>query len=203
MKSSNLIRWGGAAAMLGGVLFVVSALLILAVDLSSYGEAVTTGTFTVHAVLFMLAAALLLLGLVGLYASHSEAAGAFGLVGFLFAFFGTAFALGLNWAETFAVPVLAQAAPELLAEGPSGRLAYGFALSFPLFSLGWLLFGIALLRARVYPRVAAVLFIIGALLTFVPVPGFGIVLGVAVTWLGYALFSGKATIAEQQPQRVR
>ncbi len=56
--------------MLGGALFVVSALLILAVDLSSYGEAVATGAFTVHAVLFMLAAALLLLGLVGLYASY-------------------------------------------------------------------------------------------------------------------------------------
>lgn len=119
------------------------------------------------------------------------------------AFFGTAFALGLNWAETFAVPILAQTTLELLAERPSGRLAFGFALSFPLFSLGWLLFGVALLRARVYPRVAVVLLIIGALLTFFPVPGFGIVLGVAVTWLGYALFSVEATIAEQQPQRVR
>ncbi len=60
-----------------------------------------------------------------------------------------------------------------------------------------------MLRARVYPRVATVLLIVGALLTFVPVPGFGIVLGVAVTWLGYALFSEKATIVERQPQRVR
>jgi hypothetical protein len=130
-----------------------------------------------------------------------ERVGILGFVGFLVAFIGTAFALVLNWAEVFFAHTLAEVAPELLDEGPSGRFALGFALSFPMFSLGWLLFGVATLRARTYPRIAAILLIVGAVITFVPIPGTGVVLGLAVAWLGFVLFMGRG-IAAQPPPRV-
>src|SRR3712207_8799484 len=57
-------------------------------------------------------------------------------------------------------------------------------------SLGWLLFGVASLRARVYPRVAAIVLMIGAVLSILPVPLTGLVISVAVAWLGFVLFTG-------------
>ena len=67
---------------------------------------------------------------------------------------------------------------------------------------GRLLFGVATLRARVYPRWAAILLIVGAVLLGLPVPGLEIVLAVAVAWLGFALFMGRVIPAER-PERVR
>jgi hypothetical protein len=43
----------------------------------------------------------------------------------------------------------------------SPYLALGLTMSFPLFGIGLILFGVATFRARVYPRWAAVLLIIG------------------------------------------
>ncbi len=74
--------------------------------------------------------------------------------------------------------------------------------SYVLAALGWLLFGVATLRARVYPRVAAILLIVGAVLLGLPLAGSEIVLAVAVAWLGFALFTGRAAQTEQ-PGRVR
>jgi uncharacterized protein (DUF2062 family) len=64
-----------------------------------------------------------------------------------------------------------------------------------------LLFGIAALRARVYPRAAAIVLIAGAVISFLPIPASGIVLDVVLAWLGFVLFTGRSASAEQ-PSRV-
>ena len=74
----------------------------------------------------------------------------------------------------------------------------GFILSFLLAGLGWLVFGVATLRARVYPRWAAILLIVGAVLSFTPLPLSGMVLSVAVAWLGFILFTERQ-FARAQP----
>ena len=130
---------------------------------------------------------LLLLGLVGLYARQSEEAGTLGLVGFLLAFLGTMLIAGDLWFEAFAVPYLAEVSPRLAETSPTGLLLAGAAASFASFGVGWLLFGIASFRARVFPRVAAVLIILGALVGF-PSPLFPpklVVLALAVGWMGF------------------
>lgn len=66
-------------------------------------------------------------------------------------------------------------------------MAVGFGMTFIVFPVGWLLFGIATLRAGVYPRTAAILLIIGTVFTFVPIPAATVVLNVAVAWLGLSL----------------
>lgn len=93
-------------------------------------------------------------------------------------------------------------APELLEEEPRGLLNLGFTLSFGLVSLGWLLFGVASLRARVYPRSASILLIIGAALTFVPLPFTAIVFAVSVAWLGFVLLTGMSASSAAPPSRV-
>ena len=59
---------------------------------------------------------------------------------------------------------------------------------FALFALGWVLFGIASFRARVFPRWASIVLIIGGLLGYqAGFPPFLIVLALGVGWMGYWL----------------
>jgi hypothetical protein len=75
----------------------------------------------------------------------------------------------------------------------SSYLVAGLNLSFPLFGLGMILFGVATFRAGVYPRWASVLLIISIPVTMFldPTPGSfqesigQIMLGIAVAALGW------------------
>lgn len=125
---------------------------------------------------------LLQLGPIGLYARQPEAAGVLGLVSFLMAFIGTGSTLGVNFVDTFVMPTLAVEAPGLLEAGPTEVYGFGFIPAALLLVVGWLLFGLATLRARVYPREAAILLIVGPVLLPLPLPVVGIVFGVAVAW---------------------
>ena len=74
-------------------------------------------------------------------------------------------------------------------------------MTFITFAVGWLLFGIATLLARVYPRIPTILVMIGAVIAVLPLPFTGIVLAIAVAWLGFDLFTGSEALTEQ-PSRV-
>src|SRR5918994_1242121 len=97
MSSSSLIRWGGLAAMVAGVLFIIVDLVSLFVFGFSqrFTEAIiSSGLLLFRSAVTPLAGALVLLGLVGLYARQSEAIGIPGLASFLVAFVGTVLAQG-------------------------------------------------------------------------------------------------------------
>jgi hypothetical protein len=175
VASSTLIRWGGMAAMVAGVMLVVLDLLSLLVFGfgQRVGESFVSSGLLIRSTIAPMVGALLLLGLVGLYARQSEATGVPGLISFLVAFVGTV-------------------------------LAQSFILADLLANLGWALFGVSCLRARVYPRVASTLLIIGAVGTGVvsassrgepgsvlmyTVIGADIILNAAIAWLGFSLFS--------------
>ncbi len=123
----------------------------------------------------------------------------------MLAFFGTAFALGTNWAATFAMPTLVRVAPEIVVETLPGRIMVSLIVSFLLFIVGWFLFAFATLRGRVYPQAAAALLMFGVvmLITNFALSGIsGMVFGVAVAWLGFILFTGGGA-PTKQPKRVR
>jgi hypothetical protein len=202
MRSSDLIRWSGLAAILGGALLLISDLLSFTVFSGDLAEIATTGAYLADGGMRLLAGVLLLLGLVGLYARQSEASGALGLVAFLLAFAGTALILGTWWTNAFVAPSLATEAPAFLEAGPTGVLGVAYTLSFALAAVGWLLFGLVSLRTRVYPRAAAVVLMVGAASNFAPLPGFQVVFYVAVAWLGLVLFLQKEASAGQ-PERVK
>jgi hypothetical protein len=119
------------------------------------------------------------------------------LAGFLVAFLGTALNMGFLWAFLFLTPTLAVEAPVFLDEGPPP----GFYFTLITFAVGWLVFGVATLLTRVYPRIATIVLIIGAVLAILPLPFTTIVLAIAVAWLGFALFTGREGSTEQ-PSRV-
>ena len=207
MSSSNLIRWSGLAALVGGVLWVVLDVAFFII-IGDQPESVVadTSAWVILLVLALVGSMLIFLGLVGLYARQVAETGVLGLIAFLVAFFGMTLLVGIIWTFTFVVPPLAEAAPEFLDADPSGVLAAGFILTVVLFALGWILFGLASLLAGVLPRGAAVLLIIGAALSFVldflELPLGEVVFGVALAWMGYAVWRGageRATEAQPAP----
>jgi hypothetical protein len=195
MSSSNLIRWSGLAALVGGVLIFISDVLNAVLFPSEPGSAIMlTSIWFIVQLLGLLALVFIGLGLVGLYTCQAQRAGILGLISFVITFSGILMVFGLLWGESFLGQLVAEQAPGLLGAEPSGVLAVGSILSIVLFVLGWFLFGLASLRAKVLPRGATFLMILGALLFFVlsslDLPLWSLVLAAALTWMGYALWSG-------------
>lgn len=194
MKLTNLIRRSGLAAVLAAVLLLVSDILeLLVFGFENVSAIAAMGIYVFVTTGVLLAALLLSLGLIGLYASQTEAAGSLGLLGFLMAFVGTVLLAGFFWAQEFFALVVAEAAPGLLDNVP-GWLYFGSVMTFSLFALGWLLFGVATFKARIYPRWAALLLMIGAVLIIFPLPVPSVVFDVAVAWLGLALLTGRTRL---------
>jgi hypothetical protein len=200
---SRFVGAGAWAAIVSGLALAVSLLMEwLVVPYEQLGsEAYLTSSYLVSSGLRLLGIVLLLWALIGIYERQSRAAGTFGLWAFVVAFFGTALSAGNTWAEVFIWPTLAQVAPNMLsgqATEASSYLSAGLTLSFPLFGIGLILFGVATLRAGIYPRWAPVLLIISIPVTIFLDPTNGsfqesigqIMLGFAVAALGfYALRS--------------
>lgn len=207
MHASDLIRRGGYAALAGGALLLVADLGSLGQELfgsssEKFSETAVTTSWTLVSGAFLAGGVLIMIGLVSLYARQAEEAGVLGLVGFLWAFVGMALVVGAFWAFVFVVPSAAIEAPAFLnAESTAGPLDLGFAITFMGFPVGWLIFGIATFRARVFPRLAAGLLAVGALVTFAPLPATTVLLDIAVIWLGYSLLSEKTAQVAGDPVR--
>jgi hypothetical protein len=207
MSASELIRWGALSAILGGVLLVISDLWGLLMEGlggdQPFSVTARSASFAITSGLSLLAAILILFALVGLNLRQSEEVGILGRLGFVVAFFGTALTVGLSWVIFFVAPSVAMEAPEFLdAEQVAGPLDAGFILTSLILAVGWALFGVAALRAGIYPRWVTIVFIIAALIQFLPLPGTALVFGVAVALLGFfALARGSMSV--EQPSRVR
>ena len=195
----RFVRAGAWAAMVSGLALVVSMImewLVVPYERLGHTEAYFTSAYHVSSGLRLLSIVLLLWALIGIYGPQSRAAGTFGLWAFVAVFLGTAFIAGNTWAEVFVYPTLAQVAPNAWSGSileVSSYLAAGLTLSFPLFGIGLILFGVATIRAGVYPRWAAVLLIIGIPVTMYLDPTAGtfqesigqILWGFAVAALGF------------------
>jgi hypothetical protein len=218
LSASSLIRWAGLAAMAAGIIFAVIQPIHPADELAS----VTTSAWAIITSFKTAMCLLFLLGIMGIYARQVNSAGWLGLAGFLL--------LSLSWwlqtafvfAEAFMFPLLATAAPQFV-DGVLGTLARGQASDANLgalptiyslgvgvpYMLGGLLFGIATFRAGILPRWPAVLLAVAAALT--PLAALlphaiqrlaGIPVGLALAWLGYALWTERQTrTAESVPGR--
>jgi hypothetical protein len=181
---------------------------------------VTTGAWAIITRLKTAMCLLFLLGILGIYARQVGKAGWLGLAGYLLFSLSWALQTAFVFAETFILPPLATDAPEFvdgllgMASGRASEVDLGalpalYALVGILYLLGGLLLGIATLRAGILPRGAAGLLAVTATLT--PAAALlphhiqrlaAVPMGVALAWLGYALWSERrAPASEGSPGR--
>jgi hypothetical protein len=216
VTASSLIRWSGLAALVAGLIFAA----IQPIHPPDVVASVTTGEWAVITRLKTAMCFLVLLGIAGIYARQVEAAGWLGLAGALL--FGLSWWLqtGFVFAETFILPPLATDAPEFvdgvlgISHGRASAVDLGalpalYALVGLLYLLGGLLLGVATFRAGILPRRAAGLLAVTATLT--PAAALlphhiqrlaAVPMGVALAWLGYALWSERrAPASETSPGR--
>lgn len=73
-------------------------------------------------------------------------------------------------------------------------------MSLLIYAVGWLLFGLASLKARVYPRAPVIALIVGAALDLFGAPLSGLVIDAAFVWLEFSLFSGRSAPLGQTPR---
>src|ERR1044071_6638297 len=212
LTASTLIRLAGLSAILAGLCFIVIGLF----HPLNIPSSVTTATW-VNVHIFATALGFFgLFGMAGLYARQAEKSRWLGLVGFiLFSAWMTLISV-FSVVEAFILPGLATTAPKFVESWlgmftgvPSqvdlGVLPTLWNISGPMFIFGPLLFGIATFRARVLPRWAGALLVLAAVL--IPVvgalvppafqPKVMIPVGLAVAWLGYALFSERRAPASE------
>ncbi len=200
MASSTLIRFGGIALILSAGLRAAGVAL--------HPEESVAGVLQpmwIVAHLLLTASFLFgLLGLIAVYLKSVEHSTRLAFPGFLTAFFGTAL-LAIGFApDSFFMPAVANAAPQLLNPSLEASPIATSPLMTPLmivimaglltYVVGHVLVGISILRSNAFPRPAAVLLIIGVL-TYVGGSLVGpfatligaIIFGVAYAWLGIVL----------------
>ena len=179
MSSLNLIRGGGLAAMLSGVVWIIYAVLGLA-----GGDLEESNPLDI---LIIIAWLLQVVGLVGFHTLQKRTYGRIGHGGFYTFIVGAPTqALGL---------LLVLAGSETLGEPLIGVGGLGILI-------GLVLYGAATLQARVLPRWCGIALIVSLPVTILLGDYGGILFGVIWLALGYMLWSQRGTPTESR-SRVR
>jgi hypothetical protein len=172
------------------VLIVLSQIMRLALSRLFGPDWATAPAYTLTYTVALLGMGSLLLAVTAIYTRESAALGKVGLIGYLTAFLGTLMVAGDWWFEAFVVPVIATAAPAVLDLPISGSVLVGAIATVGLYTMGWTLFGLAVLRAGIVPRPAAVLLLVGGLAGPLALSTpYQIPLAIAIGWIGVTLRS--------------
>lgn len=211
MTTATLTRLAGLSAIAAGICFLVIGMFHPVNEPS----AVNAAWVNVH--VFATALGFFgLFGMAGLYARQVEESGWLGLAGFLLFTVWMTLVCGFSFVEAFILPKLASESPAFVAgflgmfsgapsEVDLGILPTIWNISGPMFIFGPLLFGIATFRARVLPRWAGALLALNVVLVplgaLVPPElqpkSIMIPIGLALAWLGYALWSERRENASE------
>lgn len=183
MSLTNFYRLSAGAAMLGGVFIITKKLFVeLFLPLNVATNAVGT-----------MGLLLSFFSLTGLYLYQREALGRWGLVGYLVNWFGIGAVAGLDYTRLFVLPFLEKSITAELLTGPTMTVFFASAL---VFLSGVILFGAAMFRANVFPRLPILMYVIGfipySLPTLFPDPVVRIaqVIGtLGIMGMGYALWT--------------
>ena len=203
ITASKLIRWSGLSAMVAGTIFAV----IQPIHTPDVLASVTTSAFIIITSFKTVMCIFGLFGIAGLYARQVEKTGWLGLAGYLLLTIFYAVQMCFAFAEPTLLPLLAPVAPTFvesvmgMSSGAGGPMNLGvFAVIFHiqsvLYLVGLLLFGIAIFRARILPRMAALLLaasgpLAGVMVALLPHQFARLAampMGFALIWLGFSLF---------------
>jgi hypothetical protein len=207
---TTLTRAAGVAAVLSGLLFIGVQINHPAMDISS----VTTTEWAVRNLAKVVMAALGLAGITGMYLCQVRKSGVLGLLGYAVFAIGYLVILSVAFVAGVVLPSIAHSAPAYVSDvldavakgsttGDIGLMATTLTVSGVAYLAGGLVFGVALFRANVLSRWAAVLLAAGtvASLAIKVLPQFervfAIPTGVAMIGLGYSLWRLRRTAAAQ------
>ena len=203
ITTSQLIRLAGLSALLAGTCYVLVGIF----HPPNIPSSVTSTRWEIVHVLACAMCFFGVLGLAGLYARQATKSGWLGLIGFVVFSLWLVLIMGFSFVEAFILPKIATHDPAFVAgwmrmlTGSAGGMNLGslatlWTLTAPIYILGGVLFGIATFRAGILPRGAGVLLAVGtalapvaALLPNASQPKIAVPVGVALAWLGYALWS--------------
>ncbi len=209
LTSEHLIRAAGLSALVAGICYVLVGIFHPA----NIPSSVTTTRWEVVHVLACAMCFFGVLGVTGLYARQAARTGWLGLIGYLMLELWLVLIMGFSFVEAFVLPHVASTTPAFVRawmgmfNGPAGTFDLGmlptvWTLTAPLYILGGLLFGIATFRAGILPRWAGALLALSTLLAPVAAvlpnaaqPKMAIPLGIALAWLGHALWTERGTEA--------
>ena len=195
MSHSILSRLAGPFAVSAGVLIVGAQLVMLPFDPKDHVATTTALAFQLGGVAYFVGFVMLMLFVVASHEWLEAGAGRLGVAATIAAVVGTMALGGDLWFETFAVPWLADEAPNALDTDPTLMLALGAVSSYLLFAVGWVLYGVASLRAHV-PVAIAVAIVIGGVLGYQALLSpWAVPLGLAVGAEGVWLIRTKAAPA--------
>jgi len=176
MSTKTLYRLSALAGMLSGLCIIIGK-LVIPLPNRQIGE-----------VIDFFSPLLALLFAVGLYLRQRRESGVFGGVAFIVLFIGLATVVCLDYIGAFISPYLPAGMMDQILEGPTGSVAVTSGLTF---LLGEILFGISVIRAKVFSKIAAILFITG--MFFVPLgsvfPESAVVIGSIVAGIGLIWWS--------------
>jgi hypothetical protein len=179
-------RYAGGSSLMAGSLFIVAQVMMWPFDQALNLATAQNVVFQSAKVVLLIGFCFLMFALIGIHGLQANRAGRLGAFAAGLAIVGTMMLAGDLWFETFAVEWLAGGpTPQVLTSTPSTLFALGAIASYLLFAAGWALFGVASLRARVFPAVISILIVFGGLAGFSALLApYGIPLGVAVAALG-------------------
>ena len=180
VSPGEIFGWSGPLAMAAGASMLLAPFL-------HPEDPRSTAWVPAHLLYFATLIAILLV-LVGVFARQLPRSGRLGSAGFLVAFVGTSMMLMEGREHLFSHD---------FGGGTPAGLWQLIVTSF-VFSLGYVLLGVAVFRAGVFPRAAGVLLAVGGpIVAFSPPIGIEAVLivghtlfGAGLVWLGYALWGG-------------
>jgi hypothetical protein len=212
VTTPNLIRAAGLSAVVAGTIFAV----IQPIHPPDVIASVTTSAFIIITSFKTVMCLFGIFGIAGLYARQVKETGWLGLAGYLLLTIFYAVQMCYAFAEPTLLPLLAPVAPTFvesvmgMASGAGGTMNLGaFAVIYNiiplLYLLGLLLFGIAIFRARILSRWAAVLLaasgpLAGIMVALLPhqLERFAAVpMGIALIWLGFSLFFERRATASE------
>jgi hypothetical protein len=172
VTTNGLARAAGVCAAVAGLIFIGVQINHPPMQVAS----VATTDWVVRSIAKAVMAALALAGVTGMYLRQVRQIGRLGLVGYLVFAAGYLLMLGTEVIAAAVLPTLAHTAPAFVNDvvvaaaggkpvGDIGGVQVLLNLSGIAYLLGGLVFGVALFRARVLARWAAVLLAVGTLAT--------------------------------------
>jgi hypothetical protein len=183
MSKEQLFRISGLVAIAVGMVMVVFNSAVAFVEFPQ--QLINYRTF--------LTPILLVFAFTGLYVYQAQRAGILGLAGYVLTVISLVLNVCFRFSETFIGPILLAQFPDSIMAIVQGPYSTVQSVTVALFLAGYVLFGIATLRARMLPRWGAWLLIVGAVISFalmmLPINMGAILAGAGFVWMGYDLYS--------------